>query len=251
MARWLAETGQRIVVVCSKAATPPARAAPSMPLSRVLNPRQCRVAAFPSPSEREREPMVFPALHSLPAGQGGNDPVRPQLVQSRRRRAGDGLLHARRKSMPSCDRSPNSNGTSSMTESCYSNIGCAATRSGRRSASKTGSSNPLKRWKLSPIDIQARSRYEAYTDARERMLEATHTDFAPWTLVDFNDQALGRLTLVRDFLDRDSRHRPSAQGYRLAAARQASRQGTLWRAPADRRPIRSRLRPRKSPESFD
>ena len=34
------------------------------------------------------------------------------------------------------------------------------------------------------------------------MLEATHTDFAPWTLVDFNDQALGRLTLLRDFLDR-------------------------------------------------
>ena len=34
------------------------------------------------------------------------------------------------------------------------------------------------------------------------MLEATHTDFAPWTLVDFNDQSLGRLTLVRDFLDR-------------------------------------------------
>jgi polyphosphate kinase 2 (PPK2 family) len=62
--------------------------------------------------------------------------------------------------------------------------------------------NPLKRWKLSPIDVQARTRYEAYTEARERMLEATHTDFAPWTLVDFNDQALGRLTLLRDMLDR-------------------------------------------------
>ena len=34
------------------------------------------------------------------------------------------------------------------------------------------------------------------------MLKATHTDFAPWTLVDFNDQALGRLTLLRDLLDR-------------------------------------------------
>jgi hypothetical protein len=34
------------------------------------------------------------------------------------------------------------------------------------------------------------------------MLSATHTDFAPWTLVDFNDQALGRLTLLRDLLDR-------------------------------------------------
>src|ERR671927_560156 len=62
--------------------------------------------------------------------------------------------------------------------------------------------NPIKRWKLSLIDIKARSHYEDYTDAREAMLAATHTDFAPWTLVDFNDQALGRLTLLRDLLDR-------------------------------------------------
>jgi hypothetical protein len=34
------------------------------------------------------------------------------------------------------------------------------------------------------------------------MLAATHTDFAPWTLIDFNDQPLGRLTLLRDLLDR-------------------------------------------------
>jgi hypothetical protein len=34
------------------------------------------------------------------------------------------------------------------------------------------------------------------------MLKATHTDWAPWTLVDFNDQRLGRLTLIRDLLDR-------------------------------------------------
>ena len=62
--------------------------------------------------------------------------------------------------------------------------------------------NPLKRWKLSPIDIAARTKYDDYTEARETMLRATHTDFAPWTLVDFNDQALGRLTLLRDLLDR-------------------------------------------------
>jgi polyphosphate kinase 2 (PPK2 family) len=63
-------------------------------------------------------------------------------------------------------------------------------------------SNPIKRWKLSSIDIKARSHYEDYTEAREMMLAATHTEFAPWTLVDFNDQPLGRLTLLRDLLDR-------------------------------------------------
>ena len=42
------------------------------------------------------------------------------------------------------------------------------------------------------------------------MLAATHTDHAPWTLVDFNDQKRGRLTLIRDLLDRlpDTRVEP-------------------------------------------
>ena len=62
--------------------------------------------------------------------------------------------------------------------------------------------SPTKRWKLSPIDLKARELYDQYTEARELMLSATHTDFAPWTLVDFNDQPLGRLTLLRDLLDR-------------------------------------------------
>ena len=52
------------------------------------------------------------------------------------------------------------------------------------------------------LDSKARSHYDDYTEARELMLAATHTDFAPWTLVDFNDQPLGRLTLLRDLLDR-------------------------------------------------
>ncbi len=62
--------------------------------------------------------------------------------------------------------------------------------------------DPLKRWKLSPIDLAARDRYDDYTKAREAMLRATHSEHAPWTLVDFNDQKRGRLTLIRDLLDR-------------------------------------------------
>ena len=62
-------------------------------------------------------------------------------------------------------------------------------------------SDPLKRWKLSPVDLKARERYEAYGEARDRMLQATHTAHAPWTLVDFNDQRRGRLTLIRHLLD--------------------------------------------------
>ena len=51
------------------------------------------------------------------------------------------------------------------------------------------------------------------------MLEATHTPYAPWTLVDFNDQRLGRLTLLRDLLDRLPGHQAAAREHPLAAAR--------------------------------
>ncbi len=61
--------------------------------------------------------------------------------------------------------------------------------------------DPLKRWKLSPVDLQARHKYEAYGLARDRMLQATHKRHAPWTLVDFNNQRRGRLTLIRHLLD--------------------------------------------------
>ena len=62
--------------------------------------------------------------------------------------------------------------------------------------------DPLKAWKLSPIDREARMRYDDYTRAREAMLAATHTAYAPWTLVDYNHQKSGRLALIRNLLDR-------------------------------------------------
>jgi polyphosphate kinase 2 len=60
--------------------------------------------------------------------------------------------------------------------------------------------DPLKQWKLSPVDILSRAKYDDYTAAREVMLRATHTKHAPWTLVDFNSQKLGRLSLIRHFI---------------------------------------------------
>lgn len=61
--------------------------------------------------------------------------------------------------------------------------------------------DPLKRWKLSPIDLEARTRYVEYGQARDAMFEATHTTHAPWVSVDFNDQRRGRLNLIRHLLD--------------------------------------------------
>ena len=93
--------------------------------------------------------------------------------------------------------------------------------------------NPMKRWKLSPIDIKARPHYEDYTDARELMLAATHTEFAPWTLVDFNDQP----TRPANAASRSSRpgagHRAAACRHPVAGAGARAVEGALWRAPAD------------------
>ena len=61
--------------------------------------------------------------------------------------------------------------------------------------------DPLKRWKLSAVDQQARAKYADYTHARQAMLQATHSKDAPWTLVDFNDQRRGRLTLIRHLIN--------------------------------------------------
>ena len=60
---------------------------------------------------------------------------------------------------------------------------------------------PLKRWKLSPVDIKARERYVDYGRARDLMFKATHTKYAPWYVVNFADQRRGRLNLIHHLLD--------------------------------------------------
>lgn len=61
--------------------------------------------------------------------------------------------------------------------------------------------DPLKQWKLSPIDLLSREKYLAYTEARTEMFKATHTKKAAWTVVDFNNQKIGRLNLIRHFIE--------------------------------------------------
>ena len=61
--------------------------------------------------------------------------------------------------------------------------------------------DPLKVWKLSPIDLEALSRWDAYSDARDEMLRRTHTEHAPWTVIRTNDKRRGRITLIQSVLD--------------------------------------------------
>jgi polyphosphate kinase 2 len=63
-------------------------------------------------------------------------------------------------------------------------------------------SDPLKQWKVSPIDDQAIKHWKAYSRARNEMLARTHTPTTPWTLVRADDKHLARLNIIKDLLDR-------------------------------------------------
>jgi polyphosphate kinase 2 len=60
--------------------------------------------------------------------------------------------------------------------------------------------NPLKIWKLSPMDYAAMTKWDAYTAARDRTLSATDTKAAPWTFVLANDKKRARLAVIRHVL---------------------------------------------------
>lgn len=60
--------------------------------------------------------------------------------------------------------------------------------------------NPLKVWKISDIDVAAIEKFDAYTEARDRMLETTHTDRAPWTIGLGNDKRRLKLNVIRHLL---------------------------------------------------
>ena len=60
--------------------------------------------------------------------------------------------------------------------------------------------DPLKVWKLSPMDIAALNKWDDYTEKRDRMLKETHTDRAPWTVIRANDKRRARINLIRHIL---------------------------------------------------
>ena len=217
MARWVSETGQRVVVVFEGRDTAGKGGSIDM-FARLLNPRQCHVVALPSPSERERTQWYFQRyVEHLPAAgeivlfdrswynRAGVEKVMgfctPDQTQDflnaapefERHLVDDGILLF--KYWLCCDQA--------VQEERFQNR----------------LNNPMKRWKLSPIDIKAREHYDDYTEAREVMLAATHTDFAPWTLVDFNDQPLGPADAAPRPARPGAGHRAAAGRDRVAAAR--------------------------------
>ena len=200
MARWAETSGSRIVILLEGRDTA-GKGGAIRAISERLNPRQCRIVALTKPSDRETGQWYFQRyIAHLPA--------KGEIVlfdRSWYNRAGVERV------MGFC--------TEEETESFLRHtpkfeklliddgillfkywLACDQEQQEERLAERLA--DPLKRWKLSPIDLTAREKYREYTEAREKMLKATHTDHAPWMLVDFNDQRLGRLTLIRDLLNR-------------------------------------------------
>ena len=200
MARWAAATGQRILILFEGRDTA-GKGGAIQAIAAKLNPRQCRTVALAKPSEAEQGQWYFQrfACHL---------PAKGEIVlfdRSWYNRAGvekvmgfatpeqvDAFLDA----VPGFERQLVDDGI--LLFKYW--LCCDQKEQEERFAERVA--DPLKRWKLSPIDQAARDHYADYTKAREAMLKASHTKAAPWTLVDFNDQKRGRLTLIRDLLDR-------------------------------------------------
>lgn len=228
MARWARTTGQRIVVVFEGRDTA-GKGGAIRALSEKLNPRQCHVVALGKPTETEAGQWYFQRyVAHLPAA--------GEIVlfdRSWYNRAGvekvmgfatDVQVKQFLDQVPAFEKMLVDDGI------LLFKYWLGADQEKQEERLRERLEDPLKRWKLSPIDLAARDKYDAYTEAREEMLRRTHTNHAPWTLVDFNDQKRGRLTLVRDLLDRlpDTAVEPPAIDFpELGRAPQAETYGTL------------------------
>jgi polyphosphate kinase 2 len=60
--------------------------------------------------------------------------------------------------------------------------------------------DPLKRWKLSDMDLKSLSLYDEYSKAKDEMLARTHSPYAPWIIVNSNDKKRARINIIKDIL---------------------------------------------------
>ncbi|MGQ0801956.1 MAG: polyphosphate kinase 2 [Pseudomarimonas sp.] len=199
LSHWLKHTGRRMLVIFEGRDTA-GKGGAITAVSEALNPRQTRVVALSKPNDREATQWYFQRyVPHLPAA--------GELVlfdRSWYNRAGvekvmgyctDAQYQAFLQQAPAFEKMLTDDGLILLKYWLSVDQDKQEERFAERAA------DPLKRWKLSPIDLDARQHYVAYGNARDAMFKATHCDSAPWTVVDFNDQKRGRLTLIRHLLD--------------------------------------------------
>lgn len=196
---WVVETKEKIVVIFEGRDSAGKGGAISR-FSQRLNPRVCRTVALPAPNDREKTQWYFQRYVSqLPAG--------GEIVlfdRSWYNRAGV------EKVMGFCSEEEVEEFFRTVPE-----FERMLVRSGIRLFKYWFSiknseqvfrfsarlHDPLKRWKLSPMDLESRRRWEDYTRAKEVMMERTHIPEARWWVVPADDKKRARLNCLRHFLD--------------------------------------------------
>jgi polyphosphate kinase 2 len=199
LARWLQHTGRRMVVLLEGRDTA-GKGGVINSITERLNPRQTHVAALAKPSERDRTQWYFQRyIQHLPAA--------GEIVlfdRSWYNRAGvervmgfctDAEYRLFLDQAPAFERMLIDDGM------LLFKYWLAVDQAEQEKRFAERAADPLKRWKLSPIDIKAREKYVEYGKARDEMFKATHSRHAPWFVVDFGDQRRGRLNLIRHLLD--------------------------------------------------
>ena len=169
-------------------------------ITQRLNPRVCRVAALPAPNERERTQWYFQRYVShLPAG--------GEIVlfdRSWYNRAGvervmgfctEQDVEEFFRSVPEFERMLVRSGII-LIKYWFS-----ITDEEQHFRFTMRIQDPLKQWKLSPMDVQARTRWENYTMAKEDMLARTHIEEAPWHVVEAVDKKKARLNCIAHLLE--------------------------------------------------
>ena len=168
-------------------------------ITQRMNPRVCRVAALPAPNERERTQWYFQRYVShLPAG--------GEMVlfdRSWYNRAGvervmgfctDAELEEFFRDVPEFERMLVRSGIT-LIKYWFS-----ITDDVQHLRFKVRIEEPLKQWKLSPMDLESRRRWELYTKAKEAMLERTHIPEARWWVVEAVDKKRARLNCIQHLL---------------------------------------------------
>jgi polyphosphate kinase 2 len=186
-------------------------------ITQRLNPRICRIAALPAPSERERTQWYFQRYVShLPAG--------GEIVlfdRSWYNRAGvervmgfctDEDVEEFLRTVPEFERMLVRSGIV-LIKYWFS-----ITDDEQHFRFMMRVHDPLKQWKLSPMDLESRRRWEAYTKAKEAMLERTDIAEARWWIVEADDKKRARLNCIQHFLSSGGR----ARAHRATGARTQS-----------------------------
>ncbi|WP_454720249.1 MULTISPECIES: polyphosphate kinase 2 [Cupriavidus] len=195
---WVVETGHKVVILF-EGRDAAGKGGVIKRITQRLNPRVARVAALPAPNDRERTQWYFQRYVShLPAA--------GEIVlfdRSWYNRAGvehvmgfctDEQYEEFFRSVPEFERMLVRSGIQ-VIKYWFS---ISDDEQNLRFLSRIH--DPLKQWKLSPMDLESRRRWEDYTRAKEVMLERTHIDEAPWWVVQAVDKKKARLNCIHHLL---------------------------------------------------